>query len=98
MPSYNITQLQAADTVNELFVYANDVTGQVLMGLFMIAIFFIMLMVLKRWDFDKALLSSSFSCFILATILSYGRLLNFMIPLLFLIIMAFTGFYMYMNR
>lgn len=97
MPDYNMTRLANVISVEELFQYANDSTGQILMGLMLIALFFIMLFVLKRWEFDKSLLSSSFATFVLAVILSYAQLVNFMFALLFLIVMAFTAFYMYMS-
>lgn len=95
MPEYNMTRLADVVSVEEIFTYANDSTNQILMGLIVIALFFIMLFVLKRWEFDKALLSSSFATFILALLLSYAQLVNFMFALFFLIIMAFTGFYMF---
>ncbi len=98
MPSYNMTTLGNAETVAELFLYADTAANNILFGLILFALFFIMLMVLKRWEFDKALLSSSFACFILALILSFASLLNFIFVLLFLMIMAFTGFFMYIRN
>lgn len=98
MVSYNMTALQNIDSIGELFVYADKSTGNILFSIIITAIFFIMLLVMKRWEFDKALLSSSFGCFLLALILSYGGLLNFVFVLIFLIITAFTGLYVYINR
>lgn len=103
MPTYNITALSNVDNLAELFLYANNSTGAatgegILFGLISIALFFIMLFVLKRWEFDKALLTSSFSMFILTLILSFAKLVTFYFPLAFLIIMAFTGMYMYISE
>ena len=92
--TYNMTALQEATTVNKLFLFANDATGGVMMGLFMIAIFFVMVMSLKRYSFQDALLTSGFVCFILSTILAYGGFMNIIYPLLFLAVAAFTLFYM----
>ena len=64
----------------------------------MVAIFVIMLLVLKRWDFDNALLSSSFSCFTLSLILAYINLLTMRVPLIFFIIMAGTITYMIITK
>jgi len=98
MVSYNITALSNVDSVGTLFQYANNSAGGVLFGIIIMAVFFIMLLVMKRWEFDKALLSSSFACFILAMLLSFAGLLNFMFVLIFLVIMAFTALYVYINR
>lgn len=97
--SYNMTALQQVDTVGKLFQFADNSTGNLLFGFIIVAIFFIMLLVMKRWEFDKALLSSSFASFIMSLILSYAGYLSFF-PwvLIFLIVMALTGFYMYMTR
>ena len=102
MPAYNITALSNIETLPDLFIYANNstaVSGQgMLFGLISVALFFIMLFVLKRWEFYKELLSSSFAMFILTVILSFAQLVNFIFPLTFLIIMAFTGLYAWMNE
>lgn len=92
---YNLTSLQQAADVSDIFIYANTNTGGLLIGLGMLSIFFIMLLVLKKWEFTDALLVSSFISFILSSILSYGQMLNFMFPLTFLLIAAFTAFFVY---
>jgi len=96
--TYNITALQEADTVFGLLEYANNSTEGMLMGGFMLAIFFVMLMVLKKWDFIDSLAASGFVCFILSSILVYGKLLNMVFPIMFLGITAFTALYMYTLR
>lgn len=96
--TYNMTELAAADTVYDLMVYANNSTGSILLALFVMAVFFVMLMVLKKWDFDSALLVSSFSCFVLSAILVYAHLLALVWALVFLIMAGFTAFYMVVLR
>lgn len=86
--TYNMTQLQMADTFYGIAKYANDSTNGVLFGLMIIAIFFVLIMLLKRYDFDDAFLVSSFISFILSIFLVYAKLLNFMVPLVFLILTA----------
>jgi|TARA_R100000501_G_C2588065_1_gene88994 hypothetical protein len=93
--AYNITALGNADTLSGLIIVANDAVEGILIGLFMFAVFFVMLMALKKWDFDAALLSSSFSCFILSMILSYGGFLNLIFPLVFLAMAGLTALYMF---
>ena len=96
--AYNMTALQDATTVGKLFVFANNSTGGVLSGLMMLAVFFIMLFSLKRWEFGDALLASSFVCFILSAVLSYAGLLNLLFTLGFLAIMSLTAFYMFVVK
>ena len=92
--TYNMTDLAASDTFYKIVNFANDSSGGILVGLFMLSFFFIMLMVLKRYDFDGALLVSSWICFIISMLLTYAGLLNLVFTLLFLVIAAFTAFYM----
>jgi len=92
--TYNMTILGNAENFSDLLIYANDSTSQILVGSFMLGIFFIMLMKLKTYDFDSALLASSFSCFVLSGLLVYAGLLNLIFPLVFLALMAFDMFYM----
>ena len=95
---YNTTALQGATSILDIFKYANDSTGSILFGSFMIAIFIVMLMILKRWEFDSALLTSSWLCFILSMFLAYSKLINIMFPLMFLALAAFTAFYMFVIK
>jgi hypothetical protein len=91
--TYNLTLLQEAETIYKVFVYADNASGNIMVGLFMIAIFFVFLMALKRYSFTNALLASSFVSFILSLFLTYANLLNFMFPLFFLITASLTALY-----
>jgi len=95
---YNLTLLKETDTVSEIAIYANNATDGILFGLFMIIIFFTMLLIFKKWEFDEALLSSGFSSFILSAILAYGGFINLIYPLAFLAITAFTAFYVFVVK
>lgn len=95
MAQYNLTLLKEATTLRKLFVTGNSYTSQSFTGMMMIAIFFVTFMALKKYQFPYALLSSSFACFILSIFLTYANLLNFIFPLIFLTITAFTGLYIY---
>ena len=97
MAIYNITSLQSATTITEIFTFANDVTDQLWFGFLIVTIFFVLLIALKRYPFENAMLSSAFATFLLSSILTYAGYLNFLFPLFFLIVMALTGFYMYMT-
>jgi hypothetical protein len=90
---YNLSALQNSTTIVGIVQYANDVTGQLLAILFVLAVFFISLMQLKRYEFSDTLLTSSFMCFILSALLVYAKMLALVWPLLYLIIAAMTFFY-----
>lgn len=96
--TYNITRLVNAESVSDIVIFANESTGDLLFGLFILALFFIMMMVMRKYEFTNTLLVSSFSCFVLSAILSYGGLLNILFPIGFITIMALTAFYMVMVK
>jgi hypothetical protein len=95
---YNLTALQNVTTVVELVAYANTVTNSLLLTLFVMSVFFIMLMALKKWDFDASLLVSSFVCFMISAMLTYAHLMPMLWTLVYLIIAAFTAFYMQLSK
>lgn len=92
--TYNLTSLQDSLTISNLFVWANDATGQILFGLFLLATFFVMLIVLKKYEFRSALVSASWITFILSVILRAGGLVPILYPIAFLILVAGTMFYL----
>ena len=96
--TYNMTALAESDTVYKLVLYANDATGEILLVLFSMAIFFIMLMVLKKWEFEKSLLVSSFISFLISIMLVYAELIQLVWALVFLVLAAFTALYMMMTK
>jgi len=96
--TYNLTALANSSGVIDLIEVTNDATGKVLFGFFMVAIFFVLLLGLKRYGFDNAIAASSFACFILSVLLVFAELLNFIYVLGFFILMALTIFYMQMNK
>lgn len=96
--AYNMTQLAQSETVYDLLVYANTATGDILLVLLVMAVFFVMLMVLKKWEFEKGLLVSSFVCFMISIMLVYGHLIQLVWALVFLVIAAFTALYMTLSK
>jgi len=98
MTAYNISLLEEAETVLDIVNYANVSSNQVLFGLFMVGIFFVMILALKKWDFEDTLLSASFVCFVLSLLATFADLLNIIFPLMFLALAAFTAFYSYITK
>jgi hypothetical protein len=101
MVLYNLTNVTNASNVGELIIVANrEGTNGILFGFFMIAIFFIILLSLRRSTvaFEDSLLVASFLCFLVSAIAVYGGFLNIIFPLAFLIILALTGFFSWMSK
>jgi len=102
MATMNITELSSSVSVTDVVCVANVATEGVLIGGFLIALFFVMVFVLKRWEFDKALLVSSWSCFLIASLAAFVTcgsggvsLLSPYYALVFLIVAAFTALYIW---
>jgi len=87
--------LTNATGVTDLVDAANVFSGNVLLVFLSLAVFFVFFFILKRYDFDRALLASSFISFILSAFLAYGGFLGIMWPLIYLGIAAFTALYMW---
>lgn len=96
--SYNMTQLKAAVNFYDLVIYANNSSEQILGGVFMFAIFFVFVLIFKRFGFANAIATSSFICTILSLYLSVSKLLSFYVLIAFLVIMAFSGLYLWVSK
>lgn len=92
--TYNMTSLKAVSTVSDLFIWANTATSQILFGLFLVGTFFVMLMILKKYEFGSALTAASWVTFILAVLLRAAGLVSILYPIGFLILVAGTMFYL----
>jgi hypothetical protein len=92
---YNLTNLTTAQNIGSVVAFANNTSRGILFGGALIAIFFVMLVSLKKWDFDAALIMSGWTCFVLGIILAYGGFVQILFPLAFLAIAAFSAMYMW---
>jgi hypothetical protein len=99
---YNMTQLQNADTFYTLIRFANDSTYtrgvNMLSGMFVIAVFFIMMMVLKKYDFDKSIPAASFVCSVLSLLMTAIGLGSWLFTIIFVIITFGSVLYLYIIR
>lgn len=96
--TYNLTDLQSQTQISGLFIYANNATDGVLIIGFMIAVFFVLFMVLKRFEFTHALVTSAFLCFVISSLLAYAGFMSLYGVLFFLILTAFTTLYIYTTQ
>jgi len=96
--TYNVSALQNASTVLDIVQYANDTTDMLLFNLFMIVIFIVLLMVLKKYDFEDTLLVASFFCFVISLLFRYAKLISFAYPIAFLTLTAFSALYLFVVK
>lgn len=90
---YNLTNLTTSPTVATVFMAANSFTNNTLFSFLSIAVFFVLLMSLKKWEFSSALLTAGWVSFVLSAILAYGGWINIIFPLAYLSIAGFTMLY-----
>ena len=88
--TYNITALQGAKSLFTVVQAANIYSEGLLMILFLVAIFFIVLMKSKTYEFSKSLLVASAISFVVSIFLAFAKLINPIWVLVFLIATAFT--------
>lgn len=96
--TYNETALQTATGLYDVLVFADDATGNVFIGLFVIGVFVSLLLIMKRFEFHTTLPSAGLICFVISLILSYAELLNFLYPLGFLLVTALSVLYLYLQK
>jgi len=90
--AYNLTNLSSATTVQDIIVFANDITNGTIVGMLMISIFFVLMMAMRKQGTMKGLLVSSFICFTLSLILRFADLLSLWYAIVFLGILVFVAF------
>lgn len=96
--TYNLSNLTGAETFVEILDFSNQVTGNFLGVLFIMAVFFILLFRLRDRDFEENLFVSSFVCFILSLMASYLAMIAFQWSLVFFGLMIIDGFYIFVTR
>ena len=91
----NITELQTSEGIADIVSFANNGTGGVFLSFFVFAIFIIIILALKRYGFEQALLVAAWVSFMISLFFYVGSMVNLFIPLTFLIIGALTAFYVW---
>ncbi len=96
--SYNLTLLKDAETIPKLIQYADISTGNVLMHLFILAVFFVLVFKLKTYSFSYAFTVSCFVCFIISGFLWYMGMLSIILFLAFFAGLVFSSVALFMNK
>lgn len=92
---YNLTALTESESLLEIVVYLNNSTEQIFFHFLMVAIFFLFTLTFYTYPLEKRILAASWISFTLSTFLTFAGLVNFLMPLAFLVISAFSGLYIY---
>lgn len=96
--TYNMTLIQNANSWSSIIGAANEYSGTVLMNLFIVAVGIIILFAMKRYPLAKALMATSWVCFILSLIFSAAGLVSLVAPITYLIIAMISGFMLFSQR
>ena len=94
---YNITPLQNGSIGSILTVISTSTNGMFL-GMTTIAFYFIFILAFRKFGILESILTSSFLMFILSGLLAYAGYLNFIFVVMYLVIMALVGLYMFMSQ
>lgn len=91
--TYDLTNLTNTTGIASKVLFANQVSdGFIFIGL-ILAIFLVVLLSLKRYEFDKAFFVASFVSFVIAAFASYGGFINIIWTFVFLILTALSAIY-----
>jgi hypothetical protein len=92
---YNLSTLSNITGLGGLVSYANTTTEGHLIGMFIVAIFFISIIKLKQYSFDAVFFAASWICFVFSAFLIWAGWLNMIYAIGFLVAAAFSALYLY---
>ena len=97
---YNMSLITDSNgNIGSIVDASNTYTNGFLTGAFLIMLFFVFMMIMKRWEFEKAFAASSFMCFVRGIILKSGGWVNLNFVLAFFVMTALSLLYLtFVNR
>lgn len=98
MVVYNLSVLYNVSSLPDLVNRANTASNDLLVSLFIVAVWVIMFVAFLRFDVLRAFASSSFSTFLLSGFLYYLDLIDIRLMLLFLFFTGLSGLLMYLEE
>lgn len=63
---YDLTNLSNSISISDIAQYTNNVTDGLFFTLGIVSVFIIMLFIMKKFSFELAIITTSFTCFILS--------------------------------
>lgn len=94
----NLSNLTGATTFYDLSLFVAQETQNVFFLLFIILLFIVLVLALKRYDTMDGIWVSSLICFVLSLLLAYMKLLAMIVVFPFLFIFIITGFWVFISR
>ena len=94
---YNTTNLSLSNSPTDIIVWANDNTQGVLFGGFVIALWFVFFLILKKYSFERAFVTSSFLCFLISIFFVNSGFVTFHYLIVFGVMTLFSGFWIYLD-
>lgn len=96
----NVANITNITSLQQMAVYSNNMSGNVLFDGGMFVFFIILLVALLRFnnDFEGSLAISSWTMFIVSALFWMAKVVDVKTVLAFLIIASFTGLYLYSSR
>lgn len=98
MTNYDLGLLQNATGIGKLVGVANTYSDGYLVGGFLLALWFIGILALRKFGFGESVTVCSWICFILSLPLAYAGWLNLYFTLFYLIMGALGLFYLYASN
>lgn len=98
MKMYDTTNITNATGIFEVVKATNSLVGGVIVSFLVLAFFFIVLISLKKYDFNDAITTACFASFIVSLIFSFIGMLNFIFPLVFLLGTAFGLLWIHLSK
>jgi len=96
---YNMTGFRTSQTVADVVVWANSVTGNLLVGGFMLAFSIIMTTaLLRRYNMVESLAVTGYVCFFISIWLRFAGLVNFEFLLVYGTIMSVSTMILVIKR
>lgn len=91
----NITPLFTITGFGSLVNVANNSTEGHLIGMFIVAIFFIILARLRYYPFEYTVFVATWACFVVSSFLAYVQWINLIYPIAFLVATAMASLYLW---
>ena len=95
---FNLTNLTNANSPGDIIVFANNNTSGMLIGGMVISLWFVFFIVMKKYSFERAFVTSSFLCFIISIFFVYGGFISFYFLIVFATLTLFGGFWIYLSQ
>jgi len=96
--TYNLTGLADLTGLGGLVAFANTTTEGHLIGMFIVAAYFITIIKLKHHSFDTVFFAASWICFTISALLAYVHWINLIYPITFLIAAAGSVAYIFTTK